>query len=452
MPVSYSLEIAKNSLGTYQRALDVTSHNVANANNANFSRQKILFGTEKSTTQNLQEIGAGVKIDDILRVRNSLTDLQIRNYNQKYADVNKRSMLLEHVEGLFTEPSELGLSTTLTTFFNSWDELAVTPNSIPLRRNVINTAKTLSGQISNIYDGLHQIKNDVQSEALVKTEKLNALLKEVQNLNNQIGTANINNQPANDLMDKRDELIDELSTLANINVVIDKNSSANISIGGVFAVDQYNYSQFKVSVKDDQMILTKEDGSGRVNLSGGELNALADTFSNKIPDYINKINTIGQAVMDSVNELHSTGNTMTSPPETNIDFFGSFTGGVLSINALILEDTNYLAVSSNGEAGNGDIALKIANLKNKKIVDNESINGFYISLVSNIGTEKQVNDDYVESNQLVLEQLEQQKSSYSGVSVDEEMTNIIKFQRSYEASAKLIRVADEMLQTLLTMV
>lgn len=452
MPVSYSLEIAKNSLGTYQRALDVTAHNVANANNPNFSRQRISFGTEKSTMQNMTEIGAGVKIEDILRVRNGLTDIQIRNYNEKYADVSKRSTILEHVEGLFTEPSELGLSTTMTAFFNSWDELAVTPNSIPLRRNVINTAKTLSDQLSNIYEGLNQIKSDVQYEAIEKTEQLNGYLREIQSLNNQIGTASINGQPANDLMDKRDELIDSLSKLTNINVVIDKNSSANISIGGVFAVDQYNYSEFKMSVENNKLILTKKDGSGKVSFTGGELNALTDVFSNKIPDYIDKINTIGQTIMDSVNQLHRTGSTLTDPPETNINFFESFTGGVLKVNTQVLEDPNYVAISLGGESGNNDIALQIADLKNKKILGNETVNEYYTSLVSNIGTDKAVNDDYVESNQLVLEQLEQQRSSYSGVSVDEEMTNIIKFQRSYEASAKLIRVADEMLETLLSMV
>lgn len=452
MPVSYSLEIAKNSLGTYQRALDVTSHNIANANNANFSRQQIVFGTEKSTMQNMTEIGAGVKIDDILRVRNNLTDLQIRNYNQKYADVDKRSTVLGQIESLFSEPSELGLSTTLTSFFNSWDELAVTPNSTPLRRNVINAAKMVSDQISNLYEGLNQIKADLQIEALEKTEKLNGFLKEIQNLNNQIGTAAINNQPANDLMDRRDQLIDELSKLVNINVTFDKNQSASISIGGVFAVDQYNYSEFKVSVENEKLIVTKKDGSGKVTLTSGELNALSDLYSNKVPDYINRINTIAQTLVDSINSIHRTGTTITDPPETGIDFFEGYSGGVLKINEQILEDSDYLAISANGDGGNGDLAVSIAGLKNQKLIGNESINDYYISLVSNIGTDKHVNDDYVQSNQLVLEQLEQQKSSYSGVSVDEEMSNIIKFQRSYEASAKLIKVADEMLETLLAMV
>lgn len=452
MPISHALEVAKNSLGTYQRALDVTSHNIANANNAKFSRQRITFGTEQSTMQNMTEIGAGVKIEDILRVRDNLTDIQIRSYNQKFADTSKRSVLFEHIEGLFSEPTELGLSNTLTSFFNSWDELAVTPNSTPLRRNVINNAKSVAGQINNIYEGLNQVKSDVQFEAIEKTEKLNSLIKEIQSLNNQVGTAKINNQPANDLLDKRDELIDELSKLANINVVFDKNSSASISIGGVFAVDQYNYTEFKVSVQNEKMVISKKDGSGIVNLNSGELSALTDVYTNKVPEYLSFIENIGNAIMNSVNELHITGYTITEPPQSNIKFFESFAGGELKINTKILEDPGFIAVSSNGEAGNSDLALLIAGIKNKKIIGDESINDYYVSLLSNIGTEKQVNDEYVESNQLVLNQLEQQKSSYSGVSVDEEMTNIIKFQRSYEASAKLIRVADEMLETLLSMV
>ncbi|MGE5432463.1 MAG: flagellar hook-associated protein FlgK [Syntrophomonadaceae bacterium] len=449
MGLSRIFDISSRSLGVYQRALDVTSHNVSNANNPDYARQRVVFGSERPDVTNFGEFGAGVKIDDIARVKDTLTDVQIRSYNQKFADVDKRSQVLGQVESLFSEPSDLGLSRLISSFYNSWDELASTPNSTPLRNNVIQAAGRLSTKIQGIHDGLDILRSDLNGQVGEKVQEMNSTIQEIQNLSRQIKSAKATGQAANDLYDRRDKQIDALSKLVNINVHADDQGSVGISIGGIFAVDEYSATAFKAVNVNGKLALVTDDGSATAALTGGEIYASMDLYNNQLTSYQDSVNSIAQNLMDSVNAVHRGGFGLNGV--TNADFFTGYNSGsgVLSFNP----DTNAIAASAvAGNDGNSQNAINIAKLADQKQIDGKTISEFYNSFISDIATQKKLNDQSSESNQLVLDQLNNQKSSFSGVSIDEEMTNVIKFQKSYDASAKLIKIADEMLQTLLNMV
>ncbi len=452
MGVSRLLDISSRSLGVYQRALEVTSHNVANANNPNFSRQRVLFTSERTEIQGGGEWGTGVKIQDVLRVRDRLTDVQIRSYNQKFADTDTRAGILGQVETLFNEPSENGLSSIMNSFFNSWDELAVSPNADHLKGKVIQEAQRFASKIQSIYEGMNQTKADIIIAAEEKVGNLNTYLHDIQTINQKILESNIAGNPANDLLDQRDAVIDELSKLTNIDTFYGDNGTVSVSIGGVFAADAYIVNDFKLNLNNDQLSISTKDENAVLNLSGGEINATLDIFNNRINEYLGKLDSIANTVMNTVNDAHRTGFTSHEPPVTGVEFFKSYTNGKLEINDQILGDPKFVAASGNGESGNGDIALKIAGLKNSKLIEGKSISEFYGAMISSLGSEVKVNTQNAQTNQLVLKQLDNLKASVSGVSIDEEMTNVIKFQRSYDASAKLIKIADEVLQTLLNMV
>jgi flagellar hook-associated protein 1 FlgK len=396
--------------------------------------------------------GSGVKIDDVNRVRDQLNDSQIRLNNQKLAYNQNRSIMLGQLESVFTEPSDLGLASIANEFFNSWSELSVTPNSMALRDNVIQKAEKLSARVNNIHEEIDTMQSGIISDFKSKVASLNSYLRQVDDLNKQIAKTSTVGQNSNDLMDKRDEVIDELSKLANINVTYNDDNAAMISVGGVFAVDNVNYMQFKIHQKDGKLQVVTEDGNNTMNLTGGELFALSDTYSNTIPDYLNQLNEIVNAIFDKVNNEHQKGFTIDDPPQTGQQFFESYINGELKINEDILNDPKKIAVSSDGTNGNGDIAIAISELQGAQILNGATISEAYSFLVSNIGSDKLNAQETAEGSELVSAQLEQQRSSVSGVSVDEEMTKIIIYQRSYDASAKLIQVADEMLQTILEIV
>ena len=452
MGISRVFDLSRRSLATYQRALDVTSHNIANAANPNFTRQRINFVAEKPELQSGFVWGTGVKMDQLQRVRNTLADTQLRSTMPRFYDNQSKSAMLGQIEAVLTEPSELGVSTLMNSFFNSWSELAVSPNSAPLRSDVIQTAQRLATKVANIHSELDQMRSDILNEYKTKVNALNHHLKDLQSLNSQIVEFKAIGNSAGDLEDQRDAIIDEISKLANVNIQRDKAGSINLSIGGIYAADSSNYVGFQVGTKNGKLSIVAPDGTMPTSLNSGELNALSTVYTDKIPGYLEKLDVVISKMMTEVNTLHSSAYTLGENPLSGINFFEDYSGGELKINSRIVNDPNMIAVSADGSAGNGNIAVSLSELGTKKILNGTTLAENYQSLISELGHDKISADETATSNEFVIQQLEAQKVSYSGVSIDEEMTNVIRFQRSYDAAAKLIKVADEMLQTLIQMV
>lgn len=452
MGVNKLLNISSRSLQVYQNALTVTSHNIANVNNDKYSRQRVLFNTENADKLQNYTIGSGIKLDQINRVKNNLLDLQIMAYNKQKSYTEQRSETLTSIESLYSEPGPLGMSSLINGFFDSWDKLAVDPTSIPLRQEVVNSANKFTTKLESVYDGYNRIKSDISTDLNETTSSLNNYLEQIFNLNQQVYNETAVGRQPNDLLDERDYLVGELSKLVNININYDEYNVANISIGNSFAVDRKYFNSYQIVEKDNKLILQTKDGIVDVPLYGGKMKALQDMYNTVIPDHQSQLDEIANSLMTEVNAQHSAGYTLHSTPLTNINFFSSYGNGVLRINENILNDPKYVAAASDSTPGNNQIAINISKIKGNKLIDGLTLSDGYSKLVSDIANDKLLNDQKTDSYQMVVDQMNIQKSEYSGVSVDEEMINILKFQRSFDASAKLIQVADELLQTIIGLV
>ena len=363
MALNSVFSIAKSSLFAHQQALAVTSSNLANANNPAYSRQKALFGTTTPGYRASFSFGSGVAVQDVMRIRNSVTDIQIRNNSHSYYDSEKKSTLLSQIESLFSEPSEFGISNLMSNFFNSWDELALDPSSVSLRTSVVQSAQMLSEKIENVHNGITNTKNDLRADAINVTKNINSIIEQLHTVNKQIYEATVVGSTANDLLDTRDSLLEELSQYANINVNIDENSVANVSIGGVFAVDGLHFKQFEIEQDGDKLSLKTKGDNVSTRISGGSLNAILDFHNKELPGKLEKLDEFVQSLMDNVNEIHAKGLTITDPALTNIDFFTQYENGKLVINQDIKDDPYLLAISEDGTSGNNSIALQLAELK-----------------------------------------------------------------------------------------
>jgi flagellar hook-associated protein 1 FlgK len=337
-------------------------------------------------------------------------------------------------------------------FFNGFNELAVSPNSVPLRTNIMNAANNLSAKVTSINQSLNSLKVDIKQEFKQKVNSVNSILKQIHQINYEQFSNSYNGAPVNDLLDQRDALVDQLSNLVNINVVYDDTNSAVISIGGALAVDRIHAADFVAEEVNGKLNIKVKDGTYPVVLTGGELNALSQVYSKKIPAYQAKLDAVINKLVEAVNGEHVNGYTITDPQETGLNFFEGYVNGELIINSEIVNDPNKIAISLDGTEGNGEIALRIAELTDAKLLDGNTLQESYSSMINGLGNDGMLQNNYTQANQMVLDELGQLRASQSGVSVDEEMTNVLKFQRSYEASAKLITIADEMLKTILSMV
>ena len=202
MALTKIFDISSRSLAVYRRALEVTSHNIVNSANPNYSRQRIMLETETSNLTAGIVWGNGVKIADVQRLRDKLVDSHIISTNQKYSDSNRQSELIGQIEDIYSEPSDLGISNLMTTFFNSFNELAVTPNSSPLRTNVMNAASNLSAKVTSINESITSLKGDIRQEFLQKVNSVNSILKQIHQINYEQFSNAYNGVPVNDLLDK----------------------------------------------------------------------------------------------------------------------------------------------------------------------------------------------------------------------------------------------------------
>ncbi len=452
MAINSLFDMTARSLSVYQKALAVTSNNIANANDPNYIRQRVVLGPEKPDYYSSLTIGKGVKIEYIQRLKNQALDNQIVRYNSLQSQAQKQSNIISQTESLLSEPSDLGLSGLLTGFLNSFEELSVNPTSVPLRTSVIQSAQKLSVKAKSIYEGLETQKLDLGKEAVDAVNRINNYLTQINTLNKQIYEASIVGNQANDLLDTRDKAIEELSKLTDVNVITDEFNVANISISGVYAVGRLSKIELKAVQENGKLVIKTADNATNITIQSGELAAMQNSYNNKLRSYQSQLDTVLRSIYEQVNNLHTKGYTTTTPPQTNVQFFSNYENGYLQINSEILNDVNKIAISADGTDGNNQIAKQIAALKTQKLTDGLSIIDKYSNLVSSIAYEKVLQDQNAESFDLVVSQLQEQKSNYSGVSLDEEMTDVLKFQRSYEASAKLISIADEMLKTILNMV
>ncbi|MSR91852.1 flagellar hook-associated protein FlgK [Inconstantimicrobium porci] len=216
-----TFNVAKSGMSAQQQVINTTSHNISNAATEGYSRQRAVLKTNapQTTTGGVAgQIGTGVQVAAIERIRDTFLDYQVRNENSIYEQYTTREKFLSEIEGIFNEPSDSGLSTQLGTFFDAWQELSKQPQSSNARTVVAQQALALTDLINSSYNKLQNLRNNAQDLMLSSVKNINSILSELDDYNRQIVSVTASGNTPNDLMDKRDMLLDELSGKFNITV------------------------------------------------------------------------------------------------------------------------------------------------------------------------------------------------------------------------------------------
>lgn len=221
----FGLETAKRALTTQQSALYTTGHNIANANTPGYTRQRVNFATTSpfpspalNRPQIPGQIGTGVKAGDIQRMRDSFTDMQYRTESSKLGYWQAKSEMLSQMEGIMNEPSATGLSNSMDQFWNALQDMAVQPQNDGARRVVRERGISLASTFNYMANSLKAIQKDYRQEIDVSQDRMNSVLRQINQINKQIGSIEPHGYLPNDLYDERDRLVDELSTMVNIRV------------------------------------------------------------------------------------------------------------------------------------------------------------------------------------------------------------------------------------------
>lgn len=450
------LEIARKALQTHQAAMNVTAHNIANANTVGYTRQVPHLSQETIPLSglfvppHLKNIGLGVDVDAIRRMRDRFVDLQIRQESRTGAYWNTIDKGLEQVEVIFGEPSEeSGLSQIFDRFWNTWQELAKSPESQASRVLVAETGNLLAQALNHTYVQLEVQRWELNEKVAIKVEEVNSYIQQIYDLNQQIVRVAPAGGNINDYKDQLDVLVDNLSKVLEVQVRENSNGTYTIVLQGRILASDRERSFLALESDASQMNRVVLEGGPAVDFTyqNGELKAILDLRDTIVPKYQSALDVLAQSLRDAVNMVHQRGFTLENPPVQGGDFFTGSGAKDLAVHSEILENPLKIAASLSGAPGDGENALAIARLRGQPVVSGSSPDDYYRGIISRLGVEREEAQRIAKNQDLLVQQLENRRESISGVSLDEEMTNLIRYQYAYQAASILVRTIDEMLDT-----
>jgi len=451
------LNIAIGALRAQQYGMNTTAHNIANAGTKGYHRQEAVFlsgagltGWAGTTGIGVPQIGSGVSVQTIRRMQSDYIDGQVRLGSQWIGTCSERNEALKQIESVLSEPGELGLASAMDRFWNSWEELSASPGSLPARISVVESGVALAQRIRTLYQDIRELQVRTDSEIGDTTVQINRLAHEIGELNKQIGLASADDSQPNDLLDRRDVLLNELSSLVRIDAYGGNNSELIVSVGGRALVQGSYVSELKTERGGDGMlkVLWAEDDAP-AQILGGKLLGQLQVRDELTAGYIQSLNEIAEALVTRVNGLHSTGILTSGAPAGDFFVAGSDASSI-AVEPGLVANAAGVATSTTGNPGDNSLALAISAIRNEILPNGQTIGGTYSALVARIGADSREAGSQTEAHTLALQQLESQRESISGVSIDEEMVNMVRFQQAFNAAARIVTVIDEMLDTVIS--
>lgn len=455
------MSLAGQALMTQQQAISVTSHNIANVNTPGYSRQQLIMTTNTPLDSTVGPMGNGVGADDIERIYDRFLSAQISNESQGLGRWDAQKDAVELVEMIFNEADGSGLSRAMSKFWDAWQSLTNNPAGNTERQVLVTASQVLATTFNYLSSDLSQSQQDLDLGIQATVADINRLSEQLADLNEKIISSEVGFLSANDFRDQRELVLKELSELIDINTFEDANGA--VSVFGASGRPLVTAGQFWQLSNETNAIGLQDvvwvDHAGNTtnitaDISGGKLKGYLEVRDGVIVDYINRLDTLAQTLMTDVNTAHQSGFALDG--STGRVFFAGTGAADLEVNPNIAGNPVLVAAAADALTVPGDNrkAIEIANLQYQLVMSANTVtyNDYYSSLVRDAGNEVLISDAYYNHQSNMLAQLENQRESVSGVSLDEEMINLIKFQNAYTAAAKLITTADEMMQTVLQMV
>lgn len=544
------LSVGVSGLQAYQRSLVTVGHNISNVNTEGYSRQTVELATRDPILAGNGFIGTGVNVTSVQRVYDQFLYDQVTSRNSTYNQLDTLQTLASGIDELLAN-EDAGLNPTLQAFFNAVQDVANNPTSIPTRQVLISEAETLASRFESLDQRFEDLRNTTNDQLVAVTTEVNGIASAIADLNKSIAqeTGASGGQPPNDLLDKRDVLISQLSELVSVSTIDAKDGSVNVFIGSgqtlVLGFDsntigtirsEFDQSQLEVAFTSsttsysisnqisggklggllefrDDILNPAQDAMGRIAIG------LADTFNtqHQLGDDINGAagglffnsivtsspevfpstgnnaasGTVGVAITDSnaiqasEYRLNYDGATFTltrMSDDTVVDS-GFTTGdfpravasdgislnlagsvaagdsflirpvrkGATDIDVAVGSAAEVAAAATGNSLGDNSNALALAGLQLKNVLggSRESYQSAYAKLVGTVGASTSQAKVNASAQLTLLNRAIESQQSVSGVNLDEEAANLIKFQQAYQAAAQIVRVSDEIFQTLI---
>lgn len=458
MPNSFQgINTMSSALRAMQTQLDVTGENIANSETVGYHRRTVTLSQNPSTNITIGKtvsIGNGVSVSGVTRVRDMFlagrrTEAESRMGRQQEALTG-----LSKIQGAMLEPGDQGVSAAYDAFNNAWSALSASPGSLAAKADVQAAGAKLATKVQNFGKELQSQRADNLANTKDILGKIDASTKKIVELNDRIGEATARGAVPNDLLDQRDMAMQDLSGLADVSFTT-SNGNVSASLNGYRLIDPSGAKP--VAANYDFATGRIVEGTTSFSVYGG---SLAGAFDAKqaITATQGRLDAFADGIRSSVNALFANGKT--ADGTTGAPFFAepvlpdtATTALNLRLADPIAADPNAIASGTSGLSGDGTLAAQISGLRDAKVASlgNVTLGGYYADLVSDVGGRTAAAQDAVDTQDSVIKQIDAQISGTDGVSMDDEMANLLRFQRAYQAAAKALSTFDAMSETIINM-
>jgi flagellar hook-associated protein 1 FlgK len=458
------MDIGKRTMMNSQSALQTVAHNIANKTTEGYSRQRVDQTTAPPVADGRLQLGMGSRAAQVSRVNNPFLDKQLQMETGVMGFHDAQANTMGKVEQIFNEQSNKGLNQYMSDFFNAFRELSNNPESNTTRVVVREAASALANDFHRVDSQLERVQKEIDMEVRQNVGEINKMTSEVANLNQKIAEVEIQGVPANDARDRRDVLIKHLHEKIDIRVAEGDNGMLSISTAGnallVSGLDSTTLTvQAHPVTKRDQIYYVPSTSAKPFDITdrikGGHLGGDLDIRDKLVPDLKEQMNQLAEAFANEVNAAHVRGFDRSGRQGgLMFEFAGGDQGSAagIKLNDNLSNDVSRIAAAGKpGAAGDNTVANVISMLQFKQNMDGATMDDFYTSQVGRVGVVANRAVKAQEAQKNILEQVNTLRESVSGVSLDEEATKMIEFQKAFDASARVIRTADEMFDTVLNL-
>jgi flagellar hook-associated protein 1 FlgK len=463
--INSAVNLMTGALEADQSALNIVANNVANANTPGYTQQVPNWQENTPVQINGITVGTGVTETGPTSVRDRVLEERLDQQQQAASASGTRLSALDSVQALFTPDSGSSSSAAgdigsdITGFFDSFSSLEANPTDTSLREQVLSTARTLAGDVSNAAASLNGQRTSLDQEAAGVTSQVNSLTAAIAQLNTQI-QSNSPDGDAGTLEDQRQQDLSQLSQLVGINLITTENNGLSVTTtSGAVLVSEGSSYQLTTGTLDGvtHFFLGTDDATSSLTAGGGELGGYLTARDQDIPQVLSGLDQLAYDVSTQVNSLNNTGSDLSGATGTAANPLyifaepGAVQGSALGMN-VVMTDPSQIAASAQGQgSGDNSNATALAALSSKPIVNGQTPSGFYSSFVTALGsTVSEVETENTAENASVT-QLQTMRDSLSSVNLNDEASLMQQLERSYQAASQVFTILNTVMTSALNM-
>jgi flagellar hook-associated protein 1 FlgK len=426
---------------------------VANANTPGYSREVPVLVTGNPIIEDPLTFGSGVSVQSIESIRDPILESQIAQETQTQGQLNSLVSALSETQVNFTSSSG-DIGTDITNFFSSVNQLSTNPSDLSLRQGVLTAADNLATAFNTTANNLTSQVTSLNQNVTQTVGQINQLTTQIAQLNGQIANLENVGESAGSFIDQRTQAIDQLSSLVDVSQIQSGNNELTLTTaaGTALVAGQQSFQLTTQPVASGAEDIFSQGTDITSTIASGQLGGILEARDQQIPAIQNQLDTLAAGLANSVNGVQTAGYDLNgnlgtdlfTPPPTSI------TGAAASLSVAIT-DPSLIAASSDGTVGSNGNADAMYALSSQNIVDGQTPNTYYSSMVFNVGNAVSNATASQTASGLVLQQLNDQNSAVSGVSLDEEAANMIQYQQAYAASAQVVTAINDMMYDVINM-